>query len=40
MLRRYTDIKSADVHMAVARRAAESTNVAPLKRPRAARKTA
>ena len=40
MLRRYTDIKPADVHMAVARHAAESTNVAPLKRPRAARKAA
>jgi integrase len=38
MLRRYTDIKPADVHMAVARHTAESANVVPLKKPRAARK--
>jgi integrase len=38
MLRRYTDIKPADVHLAVARHAAEATNVVPMKKPRAARK--
>jgi len=38
MLRRYTDIKPEDVHLAVARHAAEATNVVPLKKPRAARK--
>lgn len=37
MLRRYTDIKPADVHEAVARHEAQSRNVAPLKKPRAAR---
>lgn len=38
MLRRYTDIKPADVHLAVARHTAESQNVAPLEQHRAARK--
>lgn len=38
MLRRYTDIKPADVHLAVARHTAETANVVPMKRPRAARK--
>jgi integrase len=37
MLRRYTDIKPADVHLAVARHAAESKNLVPLKRNRTAR---
>ena len=36
MLRRYTDIKPADVHEAVARRAAEQTNLVPIRRNRAA----
>jgi integrase len=40
MLRRYTDIKPSDVHLAVARHEAESKNVAPIKRTRAVRKTA
>ncbi|MFO1226542.1 tyrosine-type recombinase/integrase [Roseateles sp.] len=40
MLRRYTDIKPADVHLAVARHTAESENVAPLEQHRAARKAA
>jgi integrase len=38
MLRRYTDIKPADVHTAIARHTAQAANVVPLKRPRAARK--
>ena len=37
MLRRYTDIKPADVHIAVARHAAESANLAALQAPRRAR---
>lgn len=37
MLRRYTDIKPADVHEAVARHARETTNVVRMKRTRAAR---
>lgn len=32
MLRRYTDIKPADVHLAVARHTAESMNVSPMRR--------
>lgn len=40
MLRRYTSIKPADVHSAVARHAAESTNVVPMERTRTARKAA
>ena len=40
MLRRYTSIKPADVHSAVARHAAESTNVVPSERARTARKAA
>jgi integrase len=40
MLRRYTDIKPADVHLAVARHAAESKNVVPMERTRAGRKSA
>jgi hypothetical protein len=36
MLRRYTDIKPADVHTAVARHAAETQNLVPMKRTRAA----
>ncbi len=40
MLRRYTDIKPADVHMAVARHTAEAENVVPIKKTRAARKVA
>lgn len=40
MLRRYTDIKPADVHLAVARHTTESQNVAPLEQHRAARKAA
>lgn len=35
MLRRYTDIKPADVHLAVARHAAEARSVASMKRSRA-----
>ncbi len=38
MLRRYTDIKPADVHIAVARHTAESQNVAQIERTRAGRK--
>ncbi len=38
MLRRYTDIKPADVHEAVARHEAQSRNVVPMKKDRAARK--
>lgn len=38
MLRRYTDIKPADVHEAVARHEAQQRNVVPMKKPRAARK--
>lgn len=38
MLRRYTDIKPADVHLAVARHTAEAKNIVPIKKPRAARK--
>lgn len=38
MLRRYTDIKPADVHLAVARHAAEAANVVPMKRTRTVRK--
>lgn len=37
MLRRYTDIKPADVHEAVARHEAQSRNVVPMKKTRAAR---
>jgi integrase len=40
MLRRYTDIKPADVHLAVARHEAESKNVVPMERTRSARKAA
>jgi integrase len=37
MLRRYTDIKPADVHTAIARHAAESKNLVEMKRTRVAR---
>jgi integrase len=40
MLRRYTDIKPSDVHLAVARHEAESKNVVPMERTRAGRKPA
>lgn len=40
MLRRYTDIKPADVHIAVARHAAQFQNVVPLERTRTGRKPA
>jgi integrase len=40
MLRRYTNIKPADVHTAVARHAAESQNVVRMERTRTARKAA
>jgi len=39
MLRRYTDIKPADVHLAVARHEAESKNVVPLRRDRSKKAT-
>lgn len=38
MLRRYTDIKPADVHLAVARHEAQSRNIVQMKKPRTARK--
>ena len=38
MLKRYTDIKPADVHLAVSRHLSEAANVVPMKRQRAARK--